>query len=414
MVQKSCNSTGAVTYPTSRCDLFDPPSELGSLRERAPICRLTFPDGHLGWLVTGHSQARAILRDSRFGMDMQRRAVPDPLLATVRTKMEGVHSDIVSAIDSGNFLRMDPPEHTRFRRLLAGFFTARRIAELRPYIEHAVSELLEEMEKAGPPVDLVESFALPVTLMTICNFLGVPDREYDTLHGSIAAAENPNATTEEVENANINLIRFLFDVVRAKREKPGDDLLSQLSIQGSLTEKEIVGIANLLVVAGHHTTSNMIALSTFRMLHDRESWEKLTGVPGSLGKVVEELLRYLTVFQTGAFTRKAIEDVEIDKVLIKKGESVHVSLPAANRDPDRFENPDIFDTDRDATGHLAFGHGLHQCLGQHLARIELEVVFEKLVHRFPDLRLAMPANDVPLHDGSLDVYGPYKLLVTWG
>ncbi|MFC4948855.1 cytochrome P450 [Pseudonocardia sp. GCM10023141] len=405
-----------VTLPTVRAGLFDPPGQLAHLRETSPIRRLVCPDGSLGWLVSSYELARTVLGDTRFSAvpnAFRRRPVDTADAITAHAFLESEQDSSVVASRVGGFIHMDAPEHTRFRRLLAGHFTMRKMNQLRSRIEERTRTQLDLMAQLGSPVDLVESFALPIPLATICDLLGVPDAHHATMHRYVAALEDPEAGPQVVAAALQEFGELLRTVVRERQVRPADDLISTMIDGGDLTEDELVGVSILLAIGGQHTTSNMLALGTFALVHDRRRWDALRADPALIGNAVEELLRYLTVFQLGAFTRAAKENVELGGVPVAAGETVYVSLQAANRDPAKFGDPDLLDLARDAGGHLAFGHGIHQCIGQHLARAEMQIAFAGLIERFPTLQVAVPAEDVPMHPGDIDVCGPYRLPVSW-
>jgi cytochrome P450 len=269
------------------------------------------------------------------------------------------------------------------------------------------------MEAAGQPVDLVTTFALPFSSCTLCEILGVPHSERDEFERPNAIIDDPEASGAVRSAALADFSAYCSKVIKRKRVQPGDDLLSEFLAGGDLSDGEIAGAALLLFGAGHDTTANMVALSAFALLSDRAKWEALSADSSQLGVAVEELLRYLTIVQRGAFTRTALEDIDVDGVIIREGERVTVSLAAANRDPGKFDGPDVLDLARDATGHLAFGHGRHMCLGQHLVRLEMQVALGALIERFPTLNLAVPAEEVPFRSVKEIIYGVARLPVVW-
>jgi cytochrome P450 len=273
------------------------------------------------------------------------------------------------------------------------------------------------MRAAGPPADLVQEFALPVPSLAICELLGIRHEERVRFEGPHDAAFDPARSDAERNAAWSEFLGFASEIAERKRASPGDDLVSRVVASGELSDEELVGVVEQLVSAGHHTTASQLALSTFYLLADRARWERLRAAvaddPRAIEPVVEELLRYLTLLQIGAFTRTALEDVELGGVVVRAGESVSVSLAAANRDPARFPEPDTFDPARNAAGHLSFGYGRHMCLGQHLARLELQVGLLGLLASFPGLALAVPADAIPLHDGAHVIHGVHELPVTW-
>jgi cytochrome P450 len=404
-----------VALPTRRTHPFDPPAELGELREESPLHRLVYPDGHVGWLVTSHRLARVVLGDRRFSIrHIKTRAPVEMALTQAFRELASKHRTRMTSHHGGNFLEMDPPEHTRLRRLLAAEFTPQRIHALRPRVEAIVEENLDSMTAAGPPVDFVATFAEPVPSHAICELLGVPFAARDEFHRYSNATEDPSRDIAQIVEGYLAFDDLIRRVVEHARSAPGSDgLLARLALTGELTDGELAGVGKLLVAAGHHTTKNMLSLGLFALLVDGRRWQSLQANPALVPTAVEELLRYLTSFQIGAFTRTATEDLELDGVAIHEGESVTVSFSAANRDPERFADPDELDLGRDARGHVAFGHGIHVCLGQHLARVELELSFAGLLARFPALRLAVAAEDAELHPGDVSQAGLYRLPVTW-
>ncbi|RKS68214.1 cytochrome P450 [Actinomadura pelletieri DSM 43383] len=399
----STETAAPVELPIERSDPFDPPPELGRYREESPLRRLAYPDGHIGWLVTGHALARTILSDSRFSARMELKRSP--------VQRAGAQAIMGRPAPPGTFIAMDPPDHTRFRRLLTREFTARRMKALEPRIETIVADHLDAMEKAGPPTDLVPAFAQPIPLLVICELLGVPLADQEIIQRTAATVVSLGSTPEQVREAMITAAMYLRELAGRKRAEPTDDLLSALVNSGELTDDEITGVGMLLLGAGHETTTNMLALGTYALLRHPAQMERLRADPALAESAVEELLRYLTVVQYGT-TRAALEDVELDGHLIKEGEVVAVSLPAANRDPARFTDPDALDLASPATGHLAFGHGVHQCLGQPLARIEMRVGYLALLNRFPGLRLDAEPDGIPMRE-DMNTYGVHRLPVSW-
>ncbi|UKY51281.1 cytochrome P450 [Streptomyces inhibens] len=391
--------TEPVTLPTTRptgCP-FDPPAELARLRERQPLTRMTYPDGHIGWLATGHSVVRAVLADPRFSSRQELMHHP---LADVGALPPATVGDMTG---------IDAPEHTRYRRLLMGKFTVRRMRELTERVEQITAEHLDAMERQGGPVDLVEAYAQPVPALMICELLGVPyaDRELFQRHTTTLLTQS---TDQEAQYAALTALQeYLHALVLAKRAEPTDDLLGDLTTS-DLTDEELTGIGGLLLAAGLDTTANMLAHGTFALLSNPDQLAALRSDPDLADQAVEELMRYLTVADPAV--RSALEDVELDGRLIKAGETVTLSMQAANRDPEKFPDPDTLDLRRKATGHLGFGHGIHQCLGQQLARVEMRVALPALLTRFPTLRLAVPADEVPLRTG-MNIYGVHRLPVTW-
>ncbi|GGL22392.1 cytochrome P450 [Planomonospora parontospora] len=380
---------------------FDPPAELVRAREHGPISRYPFPDGHQGWLVTGYDLARSVLADPRFSSrkELMRH---HPLID---------YGDIeVPPAAPGEFLLMDEPQHSRYRRPLVGRFTVRRMRLLTERVEQVTAEHLDAMEKAGPPVDLVTAFAKPIPAIMICELLGVPYGDRGSFQANIDTFMNGETGDEELIAAYTATQHYLAELVAAKRADPTDDVLSDL-LDSDLTDEELRGIALILLAAGLDTTANMLAVGTFALLRNPEQLAALRAEPALADQAVEELLRYLSVAKT--FMRTALEDVELGGRTITAGTTVILSMNTANRDPERFADPHVLDLRRRDGGHLAFGHGIHQCLGQQLARVELRVALPALVGRFPALRLAVPAEEVALRPETADVFGVKSLPVTW-
>ncbi|MBX6766046.1 MAG: cytochrome P450 [Actinomadura rubrobrunea] len=394
-----------VTYPLARRRALDPPAEAAELARRAPIHRMVYADGHRGWLVTGFAAARAVLADPRFSNRPERMHPP------VSGRFGELLRDPEFQAPPGFFLRLDPPDHTRFRKLLTGQFTVRRMKMLEPRIEEICGGFLDAMQAAGPPADLVEMFALPVPSMVICELLGVPYEDRDRFQRDSRTLLSLHTSADEARAAMRRTLDYMAELVRRKRVEPGDDLLSGLIETGELKHDELAGVAMLLLIAGHETTANMLGLGTYALLTHPDQLAAMRAGPATVDGAVEELLRHLTIVHIGP-TRTALEDVELAGRTIKAGESVTLDLRVANRDPSRFPDGDRLDLTRGSAGHLAFGHGVHQCLGQQLARAEMRIAYPALLRRFPRLRLAVPADDVPMRT-DMAIYGVHRLPVTW-
>ncbi|MFI6636498.1 cytochrome P450 [Nonomuraea fuscirosea] len=393
----------APALPTARppgCP-FDPPKELLQAREHGPISRYLFPGGHEGWLVTGYDLVRSVLADPRFSSrkELMRH---HPLID---------YGDIeVPPAPPGEFLLMDEPRHSRYRKPLVGKFTVRRMRLLTERVEQITAAHLDAMEQAGPPADLVTAFAKPIPAVVICELLGVPYEDRGSFQENIDMFLGGEATDEELYAAYLATQQYLAELVAAKRANPTDDVLSDL-LDSDLTDEELRGMALILLSAGFDTTANMLALGTFALLRNPEQLAALRADPALTEPAAEELLRYLSVAKT--FTRVTLEDVELGGQSVKAGTTLILSYNTANRDPERFADPHVLDLGRRDGGHLAFGHGIHQCLGQQLARVELRVAFPALLNRFPGLRLAVPAEEVAVRPETADIYGLKSLPVTW-
>jgi cytochrome P450 len=311
---------------------------------------------------------------------------------------------------------MDDPEHARIRRMVTAPFAIKRVEAMRPAIQKITDDLIDAMLAGPTPADLVRSFALPLPSLVICTLLGVPYEDHEFFQQKSSLMINRGSSAEDVIGANDALTDYLDELVGAKLAEPGDDMLSELAARvrsGELTQRDAASMGLLLLVAGHETTANMIALGTVALLENPDQLATLraTDDPKVVSKAVEELLRYLTIVHNGR-SRVALEDIEIGGETIRAGDGIIVYTGTGNRDAEVFPDPDRLDIGRDARRHVAFGFGVHQCLGQPLARVELQVVYSTLYRRIPTLRLATDIDQLPFkHDGL--VYGVYELPVTW-
>ncbi|GAA2617906.1 cytochrome P450 [Streptomyces axinellae] len=391
----------ARNLPLHRSCPFDPPDEYKRLREEEPVSRVRFADGQEGWLLTKFKDVRDFLLDSRFSSDRNRAA---------RTR----HTHEKPKLPAGAMVSMDPPEHTRYRRMLAGQFTVRRVRELEPKIAGYVHQQLDAMAEAGPGVDLVQTFALPVPSLVICDLLGVPSRHRHDFQRWAQTVLNVDLPLAEVHRAKEQLFAFITDLVHEKQRHPHDDIISGLlhsPAEDRLTLEEIIGVSVLLLIAGHESTSNMLSIGAYALLRHPGELAKLRADPSLIDNAVEELLRYLSIVHL-EFIRTATEEVEFAGHLIRPGETVKGSMVSANRDSDRYPDPDVLDLARKDVHHLTFGHGIHQCIAQQLARVELRVSFGLLFARFPTLRPAIAPEEVRFKDDSV-AYGVKELPVAW-
>jgi cytochrome P450 len=392
-----------VTYPGPTPPGLDEDPLERELRAH-PLARVRMPHGGEAWLATRHADVRLVLGDPRFS---RAAAVGRD---TPRVTERG--SDDPSAI-----LSMDPPEHTRLRKLVSKTFTVRRVQDLRPRTEEIVGELLDAMASSGPPVDLVEAFALPLPVRVICELLGVPYGDWDRFHGWSSDLTAAGLPLERVLASYTSLREYVSELAARRRLEPTDDLLGGLVLASdegdSLSEQELVSFAVTLLLAGHESTATQLADSVYVLASTPGRLAQLRDHPELLPGAVEELLRYVPLVASGfGFARIALEDVEVGGVTVPAGDPVVVSMPSANRDESVFERPGELDFGRDENPHLAFGHGVHFCLGAQLARLELQVALGMLLERFPALRLAVPPDDVPWK-ASHATRGPRQLPVTW-
>ncbi|MEV5499463.1 cytochrome P450 [Nonomuraea fuscirosea] len=381
---------------------FDPPPELRELRRHGPLAKVRLWDGSTPWFVTTHAEQKALLGHPQVSADVTRPGYP-------------IHTAGTGG-GSLSFILMDDPEHARLRRMVQAAFTVRRVEGMRPAVQRIVDRLIDELLAGPKPVDLVEAFALPVPSLVICELLGVPYADHGFFQDNSKTVIKRSATPEERAVAFGSLFEYLDGLVGEKIEHPADDLLSKVAARvgsGELTRQEAAQMGVLLLIAGHETTANMIALGTLALLRHpgqlavlRESED-----PKLVAGAVEELLRYLNITHSGR-RRVATADIEIAGQVIRAGEGIIMPNDIGNRDPEVFPDPDELDVSRDARRHVAFGFGVHQCLGQPLARLELQVVYGTLYRRIPTLAPAAPIEEIPFkHDGQ--VYGVYELPVTW-
>ncbi|HEV7648490.1 MAG TPA: cytochrome P450 [Actinophytocola sp.] len=409
MTEAVSNRLAEAEFPVARGCPFAAPAEYGQLREQGPISKVRLGGGGgEAWWVSGHPEGRAILADRRFSSD--RRNENFPLANADAATRERFRSQPPSLIG------MDGAEHTAARRALISEFTVKRLAALRPRIQQIVDHFVDAMlATQRHPVDLVKALALPVPSMVICEMLGVPYADHDFFQQRTAALVRRSADSRDRQRAFEDLRTYLGELIDRKVAEPGDDLYSrQIARQqadGTFDHASMVSLAFLLLVAGHETTANMISLGVVGLLDHPDQLAVLKADPAKTPLAVEELLRYFTIVET-ATSRVATEDVEIGGVTIKAGEGVVVSGLAADWDPGVFENPDRLDVQRGSRHHIAFGFGPHQCLGQNLARVELQVVFDTLFRRIPTLHLATPVDDVPFKTDA-GIYGAWELPVTW-
>ncbi|AYG84463.1 Pentalenic acid synthase [Streptomyces hundungensis] len=393
---------GSVVFPQDRSCPYQPPAAYQPLRDERPLARVSLYDGRTVWMVTGLAEARALLADPRLSSNRENEAFPSPT-----ARFAGVTRRRTA------LLGVDDPVHATQRRMLIPSFTLKRTASLRPRIQETVDRLLDDMVAQGPPVDLVSAFALPVPSMVICALLGVPYEDHEFFEGqSRRLLRGPESA--DVEAALEELENYFVRLIDRKKKERGDGLLDELIEQrlnqGALDQQELVDFATILLVAGHETTANMISLGTFTLLQHPERLAELRSDAALMPAAVEELLRFLSI--ADGMLRVALEDIEIGGETIRADEGVVFSTSVINRDNASYEEPDRIDWHRSSRHHVAFGFGIHQCLGQNLARAEMEIALRSLFDRLPDLRLAVPAQEIPFKPGDT-IQGMVELPVAW-
>ncbi|MFI6866913.1 cytochrome P450 [Nocardia sp. NPDC050406] len=378
---------GEITEPIKMVgeDFYaDPHVYYDRWRAHGPVHRIRFPGGAPSWVIIGHAEGRAALADPRL------RKGSDALYDLFRQKNTRTLTDANAQALATHMLNTDPPAHTRLRKLVNKAFLPRRVATLRPRIEQITAALLDDMA-AHDEVDLMAVFANPLPVTVICELLGVPVDERDDFQAWTRILVSSGGTMDERAAATRGMTEYLRKLMVDKRIHPGEDLLSELVQPGPdgdrLDEQELVAMAFLLLVAGHETTVNLIGNGTHALLRNRSQWDALRADPDAVPAAVEEFLRYDGPVGW-ATIRYTHEPVTIGGTDIPAGEFVYIALAAANRDPARYHGGDRLDVTANSAGHLAFGHGIHFCVGAPLARLEADIAFRSLLRRFPDLALA--------------------------
>jgi cytochrome P450 len=384
---------------------FDPVAELARVRADDGVTEVVMPFGMHAFLLTRYEDIREVLSDPvRFS-----NARTDISLA----EQLQLSDEEMARQRAGQLLGLDPPRHTRLRRMLTPEFTVRQIRRLAPRIEEIVESHLDDLEREGPPADLVSRFALPIPSLVICELLGVPYSERAQFQQRTNRQLDLSIPLEEQATLRRESREFMQQQVSRAQAAPGDDMLGMLVREhgDDITNDELVGIGLLLLIAGHETTANMLGLGTLALLCHPEQLALVRDDPASVEPAVEELLRWLSIVPAGIL-RTTTTEVTLAGHTIPAGALVAASLVAANRDPALVEDPDRLDITRGALGHMAFGHGVHHCLGAPLARMEMTTAFPALLRRFPHLALAVPFEEVGLRSHHF-IFGLQSLPVTW-
>ena len=392
-------------FPFRRTDPLHPPEALRAARESQPVMAVTLWNGERAWVLTRQQEIRQVLLDDerfsgRFGQD------GFPTVTEARV-----------AVDRGEraFVGMDNPDHDRYRRMFTREFSVRRMLALEPAITSIAHGLIDEMVKAGPPQDLVAMLAVKFPSLVMSELFGSPYEDHRFIIECAVARHGLTQTPGEADRKARELAAYVRRLIDHKEANPGDDMVSRVIaehvIPGHLTRDEFAEIGAMILRAGHDTTTNMIGMGSLFILRDPAMAQRLREHPERLRGAVEEFLRFVSPVQFSP-RRVARVDVEVGGVLIRQGEGLFLSLASGNRDESVFADPNRIDIERDAAAHLTFGFGIHQCLGQVLARIELQVVFAALLARLPELRLAVPFEQVRFkHD--MQIYGVHNLPVAW-
>ncbi|WP_329192472.1 MULTISPECIES: cytochrome P450 [unclassified Streptomyces] len=392
--------TTALAYPFNTAEGLQLAEEYERVRDRPGLLRVQMPYGEPAWLVTRYADARLVLGDARFSR------------AAAGTHDEPRQSE--GRTDSG-ILGMDPPDHTRLRSLVAKAFTVRQVERLRPQVRALTAELLDELEAAGPPVDLVDRYALPIPVAVICRLLGVPVVDRPRFRAwSDAALSTSSLTAEEFDANREELRSYMAELIGHHRRDPQDDLMTALieARDGDgdrLSELELIDLCVAVLVAGHETTASQIPNFVLTLLDHPDQLALLRQNPALIATAVEELLRFVPLGSGAGQARYATEDIEVGGTLVKAGDPLLVATGAANRDALRFTAPGVLDIRRPANQHLGFGHGVHHCLGAQLARMELQEALGALLLRFPGLEVV---GDITWKTEML-VRGPRAMPIGW-
>ncbi|WP_275557815.1 cytochrome P450 [Streptomyces sp. 5-6(2022)] len=389
-----------IAYPFNSAEGLELSEAYEQARNRTGLLRVRMPYGEPAWLATRYADARLVLGDRRF------------------SRAAALHHDeprqSEGRRDSGGILTMDPPDHTRLRTLVAKAFTVHQVEKLRPWVRQLTHDLLDGLEAAGPPADLVDRYALPIPVGVICALLGVPEEDRPKFRVWSDAALSTSSLTADEFNRNTEELRaYMAGLIEDHRVSPRDDIMTSLiearDAGDRLSELELVDLCVGILVAGHETTATQIPNFVLTLLDHPDELRRLREEPALLHGAVEELLRFVPLGMAASFPRYATEDIEVGGTLVRAGEPVLVAVGSANRDALRFDEPGTLNVARPATQHLGFGHGVHHCLGAPLARVELQEALGALITRFPNLRLA---GDVEWK-GQMLVRGPRVMPIGW-
>jgi cytochrome P450 len=392
-------------FPFRRESPFDPPSLYARARANRPIFGVRLWNGEPAWLVTRQEHIREILADdARFSGRMGRPGFPTVTEARVTVDR-----------NERAFVGMDNPDHDSYRRMFTREFSVRRMLALEPKISAIAESLIDAMQAAGPPADLVSALAVKFPSLVMSELFGSPYEDHEFIIECALARHGLTQTPEQAQVKARELAAYVRRLIDEKEARPGDDMVSRIIDEhvkpGHLSRDDFAEIGAMILRAGHDTTTNMIGMGTLLLLRDDALRERLATDPSLVRGAVEELLRFVSPVQFSP-RRVALQDVEIGGVAVRRGDGLFLLLASANRDEGVFDDPDTIDPARDNSRHLTFGYGIHQCLGQTLARIELQVMFAAILRRLPALRLAVPLDQIRFKD-DMQIYGVHNLPVTW-
>lgn len=410
LIQRLTGGADRLTFPMQRSVPFDPPPEYAELRSKCPVAPATL-HGKNTWLVTRYDDVRSALQNEALSSDIMD---PDfPLSPALRAVVEADGPGV------GSFLKMDPPVHDELRRMVTRDFMIKRVEALRPRIQALVDGLIDDMLAGPAPADLYTALATPVPNTVICWLLGVPQEDHEFFQSRTNYFFKRDVPPQLRLEKSTELTNYVYGLVDQRMADPDldpeADIISRLVHDqlrtGNLDRRTVQGMANLMLVAGHETTGNMAALGALALLQHPEQYRALGEDPSLAPRAVEELMRYLTINDEPNW-RVAKQDTVIGGQPIKAGQAVKVLTFSANRDEGHYGDPDVLDIHRTVRDHLGFGYGIHQCLGQPLARVELQVFYATLARRIPTLRLAVPLEKVSFKTDA-NIYGVHALPVTW-
>jgi cytochrome P450 len=411
LIKELAGGADRLAFPMQRSTPFDPPPEYAELRAKCPVAPADLY-GRNTWLITTYDDVREALQNEDLSAD-----ITHPHFPLTDGMKAGLQAS--GGANIGSFLKMDAPEHDDLRRMLTRDFMVKRIEGMRPRIQELVDGLIDDMLAGPRPADLFEVLASPMPNTVICWLLGVPQEDHAFFQDRTTYVFKRGVPDELRLEKTIELNTYMFTLIDQRVDDPDldpeSDIISRLVHDqlraGKLKREEVHAMANLMLVAGHETTGNMAALGILALLQHPDQFRDLGQDPSLAAGAVEELMRYLTINDDPNY-RFAKQDTVIGGRPIKAGEGVQPLTFSANRDKNHYENPDTLDIRRGVRDHLGFGYGIHQCLGQPLARVELQVFYETIARRIPTLQLATPIEEIPFKTDA-DIYGVWSLPVTW-
>jgi pentalenic acid synthase len=399
---ESLDDAEATPFPVPRDRLFAMPSVYPRWREQCPVRRVAIRDGKRAWAVTRYDDVREVLNNDHLSANRR-----DPRFPNLRAGVVTLSSD-------SNLLHMNPPDHTRYRKMLLPEFTGRRVKALRPTIEQYANDAIDRLLASAKPSDFYEAVALPIPSMTICLLLGVDYREHATFEQLTKRLLKMTTSLADFHASVDKATEFMRGEVDAQAKNPGDGIIARLLEReraGEISHEQVVGFSMLILIGGHEATAKAITLGVISLLNEPDKATAIRNDPSLVSGAVEEALRIHSITDLTA-PKLATEDITVGGCPIRAGDGIFPLIGSANHDPDVFPDPETFDPNRDFKGHLTFGAGPHVCIGQNFARVEMEAVFSAVLNRAPTLRLAVPVDQLEL-DREAIAWGVKALPVTW-